>query len=278
MTVQAISELRVTGQQDPRSSIMAGLAKFGLASRGIVYVLIGWLALQIAMGHRTEQANQIGAMAEVIHHPFGSAVVALLGVGLAAYAAWRFAEAIFGVAGEGNKAGPRLKSLSRGVVYAALAISTFLFLAGSSRKGQDQQQATATARLMRHSYGRWLVGAVGVVVIVVGLALVREGLKRKFEKQLKMGELAGRQRTVVVTLGFVGTVARGIVFAVAGILVINAAWTFDPAKSTGLDGALRTLANEPYGPWLLGALSIGLLAFGLFSLAMSRWAKTSTAQ
>lgn len=255
---------------------MSGLARFGLASRGVVYLILGWLALQIALGHRTQQANQRGAMAEVVHHHLGSAIVAVLAVGLAAYAIWRFTEAAFGVAGEGRRTGPRLQSLGRGVIYAALAFSTFGFLTGRSRQGQDQQQADATARLMRHSYGQWLVAIVGIIVVVAGLVLIRDGVKRKFERQLRLGELTGRTRTVVLGLGLAGTVARGIVFAVAGGLAIDAAATANPGKSTGLDGALRTLANEPIGPWLLGVLSIGVIAFGLFSVSMARWGKTST--
>ena len=272
--MDTISEIRVAGRRGAHSPVMGALARFGLASRGLVYLLIGWLALQIALGHRAQQANQRGALAEVVHHSLGSVVVALLGVGFSAYALWRLSEAAFGVAGEGRKTGPRLQSLARGISYAALAVSTFAFLAGSTT-GQAQQQADATARLMRHSYGRWLVGIVGVVVIVVGAVMVVDGIRRKFERQLSLEGMSARSRKALVGLGAVGTIARGIVFAVAGILVIDAAWTFDPAKSTGLDGALRTLANEPFGPLLLGVLSFGVLAFGLFGLAMARWAKTS---
>jgi hypothetical protein len=249
------------------------LARFGLAARAVVYFVIGWIALQIALGHRDQQANQRGAMADIVHHTFGSVIVAVLAVGLAAYALWRLSEAAFGAAGEGNKTALRLKSLGRGIIYAGLSVSTFAFLAGSSKQGQAQQQATVTARLMRHTYGRWLVGAAGLVVIIVGLAMIGDGLRRKFENQLRMAELAGRTRTTVITLGTVGTVARGIVFTVAGGLVVDAAWTFDPAKSTGLDGALRTLADRQFGGWLLGILSIGLVAFGLFGLAEARWTK-----
>lgn len=273
MFVNAVSSIRASGQRHAHSPLVDVLAKFGLASRGIVYLLIGWLALLIALGHRSEPANQRGAIAEVAHHRLGTVVVVLLGIGLAAYAVWRLSEAAFGVAGEGRKTGPRLKSLVRGLAYAGLAVSTFAFL-GGSRQSQDQQQASATARLMRHSDGRWLVGLVGVVVIVVGAALIRDGVTRKFEKQVNLHQLTGRTRGVVLGTGLIGTVARGVVFVIAGILVVDAAWTFTPSKSTGLDGALRTLANEPFGPWLLGLLSVGLVLFGLFSLALAWCGKT----
>jgi vacuolar-type H+-ATPase subunit I/STV1 len=127
---------------------------------------------------------------------------------------------------------------------------------------------------MKHDYGRWLVGLVGVIVIIVGLAMVVEGVRRKFEKELRLDDLHGPTRTVVLRLGMVGTIARGIVFAVAGGLVVNAAVSYDASKSTGLDGALRTLADRAYGQWLLGLIALGLIAFGIYGFAAARWAKT----
>ncbi|HEX2904549.1 MAG TPA: DUF1206 domain-containing protein [Jatrophihabitans sp.] len=253
---------------------MGALARLGLAVRGFVYLVIGWIALQIALGHRTQEANQRGALAEVAHQPFGKVLLWILGLGFAGYALWRLSETAFGTAAEGRKTGPRLQSLVRGVVYASFAVTTFSFIAGSSHQTQAGQQVTVTARVMKHTAGRWLVGLVGVIVCIVGIALVIEGVRAKFEKELKIGDLSGRTRTVVVRLGMVGTVARGIVFAVAGVLVVEAAAQYDPAKSTGLDGALRTLAHQAYGPWLLGALAVGLIAFGCYGVATARYAKT----
>jgi len=253
---------------------MTGLARFGLAARGFVYVAIGWLTLQIALGHHTQQANQSGALAEVAQHSFGKVLLWLLGIGFAAYALWRLSQAAFGTAAEGSKAGPRLKSLVRGIVYAGFAVSTFSFIAGTPAKGQRQQQESLTARVMHHSYGRWAVGLAGAVVVIVAIAMVVEGASRKFEQQLEMAELHGTTRTVVLRLGMVGTITRGLVFALAGFLVIDAAVTVDPKKSTGLDGALRTLADQPFGPWLLGAAALGLIAFGLYGFASVRYAKT----
>jgi hypothetical protein len=269
-----MTDLISSARQASDSPAMSGAARFGLASRAFVYLVIGWLALQIAFGHSSEQANQKGALAEVASHAGGTAVLCVLGVGLAAYALWRLSEAAFGSAGEGSTKGARAKSLVRGLVYAAFSATTFAFVAGGSRQGQAQQQESATAKLMRHAYGRWLVGLVGLIVIVVGAAMIIEGVTRKFERQLRMNDLHGTPRSVVVRLGVVGTVARAVVFALAGVLVVDAAVTFDAGKSTGLDGALRTLADRDYGPWLLGAVALGLLAFALYGFAAAKWAKT----
>jgi Domain of Unknown Function (DUF1206) len=248
--------------------------RIGLAARGFVYLVIGWLAIKIARGHRAQEANQRGALADIARHSFGMALLWVLGFGFAAYALWRFSEAAFGTAADGKKTGARLKSLARGAIYAGLCVSTFLFIAGTHRQNQSKQQATLTARVLRHSFGQWLVGLAGVVVLIVGLGMIANGLRRKFEKNLKMHELHGTTRTVVVYAGMIGTIARGIVFAIAGALVIDAAVTFDPKKSKGLDGALRTLAGQPYGPWLLGLVAAGLIVFGLYGFALARWGKT----
>jgi hypothetical protein len=269
-----VTSALATGRSAAHSPAMNALARFGLGARGFVYLVIGWLTLQIALGHHTQQANQGGALAEVAQHPFGKALLWLLGAGFAAYAIWRLSQAAFGTAADGSKAGPRVQSLARGIVYAFLAVSTFSFIAGTSGSGQRQKQLSLTARVMRHSLGRWVVGLAGIVVVVVGVTMVIEGLTKKFEKQLEMGQLHGTTRTVVLRLGVVGTVTRGLVFALTGFLVIDAAVTFDPKKSTGLDGALRTLAHQPLGPWLLGAAALGLIAFGLYGLASVRYAKT----
>lgn len=261
-------------RQASKSKSMAGVARFGLAARAFVYLVIGWLAVQIARGQRGPQANQRGAVADIAQHSYGLVLLWILGIGFFAYGIWRLSEAAFGTAADGRKAGPRAKSLVRGIVYIAFGVATFTFIAGASQQGQAQQQATLTARVMRHDFGRWLVGLTGAIVVIVGLGMVIEGARRKFEKELRMQELTGPTRTIVVRLGVIGTIARGIAFAVVGALVVDAAVTGNAAKSTGLDGALRTLADRAYGPWILGVVAVGLIIFGLFGFAQARWAKT----
>lgn len=269
-----MTQVGSTARRASNSKTMAGLARFGLAARAFVYLVIGWLAIQIARGHGSHQANQRGALGDIAQQSYGIVLLWILAVGFAAYAIWRLSEAAFGTAAEGKKAGPRAQSLVRGIVYAALAVSTVSFIVGTAQQGQSQQQETLTARVMKHSYGRWVVGLIGLIVVLAGLGMIVEGVRKKFEKQLRMDELTGPARTVVVGLGIVGTAARGVAFAIAGALVVLAALTFNASKSTGLDGALRTLADRAYGPWLLGVLALGLVAFGLFGFAVARWAKT----
>jgi hypothetical protein len=269
-----MTQVAAPARRAANSNVMAGFARFGLAARGFSYLVIGWLAVEIARGHGREQANQKGALADLARHSYGLTLLWLLGLGFAAYSIWRLSETAFGVTGEGRKVGPRLQSLFRGIAYAVLCVTTFSFIAGRPGQGQSQQQAAFTARLLRHTGGQWLVAIVGLVVIAVGIALIVEGVTRKFTKHLRMRDLRGATRAAVVRLGMVGTIARGAVFAVAGGLVVDAAITANPDRSTGLDGALRTLADRAYGPWILGAFAAGLIAFGLYGFACARWART----
>jgi hypothetical protein len=253
---------------------MDGMARFGLTARAFVYGVVGWLGLQIALGRHPHEANQRGALAEVARGDLGLILLWILAFGLGSYAVWQLSVAATGNGGPGSGKGVRAKAAASGLVYAALCVSTFAFIAGASRSSQSHQQVALTARIMGHEAGRWLVGAAGVVVVAIGAYQVFAGLTRRFERELRMDEMSHRTRTVVSRLGMLGTIARGVVFGVAGILVIAAAVTFDPHKSTGLDGAMRTLAGQPYGPWLLGALAVGLVAFALFGFAAARWART----
>jgi uncharacterized membrane protein len=247
------------------------LARAGLTARGVIYILIGIVALLVAIGQGGgHQADQQGALQLLAAQPFGLVLLWLLAIGFVAYALWRLSEAAFGVTGEGNGAGPRLKSLVRGLVYAFFAVLTFKVITGKSSNQAGQEQ-DFTASTMHHTGGRFLVGIVGLIIVIVGLALVLEGARQKFMKHLQTGEMSTQTRKMVKRLGTVGTVARGLVFALAGVLVIDAAITFNASKAGGLDTSLHTLRNAPFGEFLLVIAALGLIAFGLYGLAEARW-------
>jgi hypothetical protein len=124
---------------------------------------------------------------------------------------------------------------------------------------------------MQHPAGQWLVGIVGLIVVIAGLVLVMEGFRREFMKYLRTAQMSPKTRRVVRLLGTVGTVARGVVFALAGILVIEAAVTHKASKSGGIDKALLTLRNQPFGEILMLAAALGLLIFGVYGLCEARW-------
>jgi hypothetical protein len=143
-----------------------------------------------------------------------------------------------------------------------------------STRSQANQQQLWSAKVMSHQGGRWLLGLVGLVVLIIGAALVFEGVRRKFKKDFKLAEMPTGARRLVWILGTIGTTARGVVFALTGFFVMQAAWHYDSSKARGLDGALRRLAESQGGQLWVAAAGIGLIAFGLFGYAEAAWRRT----
>ncbi len=239
-------------------------------ARGIIYILIGWIAVLVALGHGGHEADQQGALQYLAGKPYGLVSLWLLGIGFAAYALWRLSEAVYGVAGDGKRAGPRLRSLARAVIYGGLAYLTFKVISGT-QGSQSGQQQDVTARVMEHPGGRWLVGIAGLVIVIIGLVLAMEGVRRKFMKYLRTSQMSPTTRRVVKLLGVIGTLSRGVVVALVGILVIDAAVSYNSAASGGIDKALLGLRNQPAGPVLLLLVALGLVIFGIYGLCEARW-------
>lgn len=250
-----------------------GAARWGLATRGVLYLLIGVLALRIAFGERGEQADRGGALQVLAQQPFGAALVWAVGVGLVCMALWRLSEAVFGAAGpDGRAARKRLAGAARAVFYGVVAYSVLSFAAGEKGSGSsDRQSQDVTARVLDLPYGRWLVAIGGTAVAVAGVWIAVRALRRGFRKHLKTGAMSPRTRRTVEALGVCGGVARGAVFTVAGGFALSAALRYDPDKAKGIDDTLRTFAGTAAGPWLLVAVALGLALFGVFSVAMARW-------
>jgi hypothetical protein len=254
--------------------VLTPAARWGLGARALIYLLIGGLSVLVAVGHSTAETDQWGALQQLDRGTVGHVFLWVVALGLAGYSLWRFSESVFGAAGEGTKAGPRLKSFGRGCIYGVTAAMAFQIAAGRPSHSQAGRQVSLSAKVMSHTGGRVVVGVVGAVVVVVGATLVIEGVTRRFEKHLDLTGTAPAVRRAVEILGVVGTSARGAVFALAGVFVIQAAWDYQPRKAAGLDGALRSLRDAPAGPWLLGVAALGLVAFGLYGFAEARWRRT----
>src|SRR5579859_2731563 len=171
--MHSVSATRTTrsARRASRSPAAHLLARAGLTARGVIYLLIGWVAVLVALGHSSREADQQGALQLLAGKPYGLVSLWLLGIGFAAYALWRLSEAAFGVTGEKDGAGPRLKSLARSVVYAALAYLTFTVISGRDRS-QSRRQQDVTATAMQHPAGRWAVGIAGLIVVICGLVQI----------------------------------------------------------------------------------------------------------
>src|SRR3984885_528599 len=167
------------------------LARAGLTARGVIYILVGWVAVLVALGNSTHEADQQGALQMLAGKSYGLVSLWLLAIGFAAYALWRLSEAAFGVTGEPPGAGPRLKSLGRAGIYAGFFYLAFTVISGADRS-QSRQQQDFTATAMHHPAGRVLVGVVGLAVVICGIVLVLEGARRKFMKHLQTARMSPR--------------------------------------------------------------------------------------
>jgi hypothetical protein len=258
-----------SAEQAAQSPWADRLAKLGFVGRGLIYLIVGILAFQIATGDTSESADKKGALQEIAEKPFGNALLVVLAIGLAGYALWRFSEAIWGKRSEQNekkRTARRLVSAGKGVAYAAFCATTISFLVGSGgQSGANQQEKTWTAKVMGWPGGRGIVAIAGLAVIAGALYLIGLGLTRKFEEKLELGRVSAGARKAIRAIGTVGVTARGVVFALLGLLLVRAAMDFDPNEAQGIDGTLRTIADRAYGQVLLMLAALGLVAFGVYS-------------
>ncbi|MFD7260451.1 DUF1206 domain-containing protein [Streptomyces sp. NPDC059874] len=254
-------------------AVVAVAARCGLATRGVLYVLVGLLALQIAFGGTGEEADRSGALSELAGRPYGRVLVWVIGIGLLAMTLWRLSEAVFGAAGpDGRKLTKRVASAARAVFYAVLAFSVLSFAVGAGGgRSSDEQSRDVTAKVLDAPAGQWLVALAGIAIAIGGIVIIVGAARLGFREEMDIGHLPERVRQGVEALGVIGGLARGAVFTAAGGILVYAAVSFDPGKAKGLDDTLRSFAQTPAGPWLLVVVATGLVLFGVFSWAMAAW-------
>lgn len=257
-------------------AVRAG-ARTGFAARGVLYLLIGVLAVRIGWTGTNEQADRGGALDQVSSTPFGAILLWALGVGLAGMALWRLTEAVFGAAGpDGDRATQRAMSGFRFVFYAVVSFLVLSFAVGDRGSGagsSDRQSQDVTGRVLGLPGGQWWVGAVAVGIVVAGVWIAGSAGLRTYRKRLKWAQLSKSRRRFMNVTGVAGGVSRGLVFAAVGFFALKAAIQFDPAEAKGVDDAIRSFAYTPAGRWLLLAVAIGLALFGLFSFGVAKWRK-----
>ena len=268
---------RYAGRKAARSHYLGLLARAGFAARGVLYVIIGCIAVGIAFGHSGNQADSAGAVRLVAATPVGLIALWLLAAGFVGLTLWRLAEAIYGGPGPGEqKAGSRLAALGKAVLYGALAFTILKYAIGAGApKSSDQQSTDLTASVMHHPGGQVVVVAAGVALLAGGAYVAYSSFRRDFLKQLNMAGASPRARSIVRWLGQVGGIARGVVFAAVGVFLIVAGAKSQPDQAKGVDSTLRAFAQTPLGPWLLVVVALGLVTFGLYSWCEARWRKVS---
>jgi hypothetical protein len=278
MSVQGAAGSAMRGaRQAGESDGLEHLARVGLIAFGVVHLLVAWLALQLAWGGGGESADQSGAMRTLAESPLGTPLLWVIAVGLIALAVWQAAEVLRWRSGWSASGKARTKALRKSgnalvkaAVYITLAVLAIGFATGSGKSSSQQQQET-TAGVFGWPGGQFLVGAAGLVLIGVGGWHIRKGINKHFLKQIDTSDASPSAVRLVTRLGQVGFPGKGIALALVGGLLIYAAITFDPSKAQGLDGALRTILEAPFGQILLTLVAIGIAAFGAFCLVRARY-------
>ena len=251
------------------------LARVGIVAEGLIYVLIGGLALAGAFDPSQQPSGSNGAMSKVAHVPLGHAMLALLALGLAAYVAWQLVLAVLDPECQQGRWRIRrialrihhLWSAALHCVLVGLAAWQMLGFGHGGNGGQTQKHLTAMA--LRLPAGRWLIGGIGAGI--VGFALVQWVLACRPQKTTRMDLTDTPLRVPILVLLVFGYVARGALFGMIGALLVHAAWRHAPNHAGGISGALQAMRQQPYGPWLLGAVAVGLIAFGLAQIAKARY-------
>jgi uncharacterized protein DUF1206 len=253
------------------------LGRAGFAANGIVYLLVGVLAAQAALGTGGETTDPEGALVHIVQAPFGSFALAAVAIGLTGYAAWRLLQAVLDTEHKGTGASgwaARIGFGVSGVIYlglAATAVGLVLGSRGSDSANGDQAAQDRTAFLLSQPFGRGLLVVVGLIVIGVGVAQLVAAYRASFRKALRENEIGPREREWITWAGQLGYSARGLVLFLVGGFLVVAAVQQQPNQARGLAGVLATLAAQPAGPWLLGLVAVGLAAYGAFMLVQARY-------
>jgi fumarate reductase subunit D len=278
MNVQAPSKPRpareamVGGEKVARSRGFEWLSRGGFVARGLIYGIVGILAIKLALGAGGTTTNQQGALETIAHQPFGKVLLILVAVGLAGYALWRFLHALLGHGPERADSGfERVAAVGSGIVYAGLCAIAVEILLGSSSGGSSGDTQRTTAGVFGWPAGTWLVGIAGGALIGIGLYQGYRGLSKDFLEDSKTEQMSATVRKWIEWIGSFGHLARMVVFGLVGVFLIKAAIDYNPNKAVGLDGALAKIANASYGPFLLGLVAAGLIAFGIYSLSDARY-------
>ena len=254
------------------------LARLGYVAKGVVYAVIGFLALREALGAGGRTMDPTGAMQSIGTQPFGGVMLALLALGLACYALWKVVQGITDADGKGSDAHGivrRVAYVGSGVIHGALAYTAAQSILGAEDSSEDA--AAASAMAFQPPLGQILVGLVGLAVIVVGLYQLYAAYEAKFREDLRLGQMGEGEERWVIYAGRIGTAARALAIGVAGAFLVMAAYQSDPSETRGLGAALETVQHQPLGSYMLGTIAAGLLVYGAFMFAIARYRRIDPA-
>ena len=250
------------------------LERLGYVARGALYVVMGLLALGVALRVGGGKATDLsGSLVFLTGNPFGKLVLIAFAIGLAAYSLWGLVRAIYDPLHRGSDASgyvARLGFITSAISYAAIVIFALQILAGSGGASGDGTQKTV-ASVLTHPAGGWLTILIGLFALGIGVGQFMEAYRPTFARDLKAAEMSATERDVAVGLGRFGMFARGVVFLVIGWFVVQAGIHHDAGQVQGFGGAFLFLLSQPFGHWVVGIIALGFVALGFHSFACARW-------
>lgn len=267
-----VRQARDAGDDVARSRSLEVLARAGLVARGVVYAIIGILAVKLALGDGGKTTNQNGALKTIAKQPFGEVLLILVTIGLAGYALWRIVRAVVGHGSEAtDDTKDRIAGFSSGIAYGILFVTALSILIGSG--GSSGSPDKATGGVLDWPAGPVLVAVAGLIMIGVGLEQGYEAISGKFLERSKTEQMSEAVDRGFTVLGVLGYLARMVVFVLVGYFLLRAGLDHDPDKAVSLDGALTAVGQASYGPILLGIVAAGLILFGAYSIVDARYRK-----
>lgn len=259
------------------SDVVDAAVRFGLVAYGLVYLLVGYLAAQLALGRAeggtAEQASSSGALHALAAQPFGAVLVWGVAAGMGMLVLWRLLQAVVGEPGQsgGSDVKARVVAVLKALIYGSIGASAARVAYGDpSGSGSGGGTDSLTARLMDLPAGQWIVGLVGVGVVGYGANQVRKAWSEDYRDHLSAEGKSGEAGTAYLWFGKAGYAAKGLAIGIVGALFCYAAITHEASKSGGLDRALHEVLQQPFGPVLLLAIAAGIVSYGLFCLARAR--------
>ncbi len=251
------------------------LGRIGYAAKGAVYLIVGVLAAQAAIGAGGATTDPKGALGWIVSTPHGRFLLGAMAIGLLGYAIWSFVQAGLDTENEGTNAKGLLARGGYAIIgagYVGLALSAASLTLGSGGGGSGDESARDwTARLLAQPFGQWLTGILGAIIVAVGLYQLYKAVSANFRDKLKLAEMSSTQQEWVERIGRLGFAALGVASSIIGGLLVAAAVHARAEEARGLGGALATLAQQPFGPWLLAAVAAGLVAYGIFEFIEARF-------
>lgn len=249
-------------------------SRVGYMTKGLVYMIIGILALLAAFGTGGETTGTTGAVESISTMPFGKLLLWIIGIGLFGYITWNLIKAIKDPQGEGSDTKGWIKRIGyfvSAIIYGNLAIAAILLALRQKSSSGGESEKEISARLMEQPFGVWLVGLLGLIILIYGIYELQSGARLKFMEQLKTHEMSAKEKDAAEKAGRVGLIARGVVLSMIGFFFIRTAWTHNPEESKGVEGALDELASQPYGMVILAIVSAGFILYGIYQIIRGRY-------